>query len=204
MLQGLTAHYLVNDTWALRAGQSCLLHAGAGGVGQLLIQLAKQKGARVLATVGTEAKAQLARAAGADEVVALASQDFEEAARNFTQGKGMDVVYDSVGKDTFERSLRCLRPRGLLALFGQSSGPVPPFNPQLLAAHGSLFLTRPTLGNYIATREELEHRAAELFAAIQNGALRVSIGATFPLAQAAEAHRALEARATTGKVLLIP
>jgi NADPH2:quinone reductase len=180
------------------------LHAGAGGVGQLLIQLAKAKGAKVIATAGTAAKAELARSAGADEAIAMDSRDFEEAVKAITDGKGVDVVYDSIGKDTIDRSLRCLRPRGMLVLFGQSSGAVPPFDPQILAARGSLFFTRPTLGSYTATRSEIEKRAQDLFAAIAAGKLQVRIGHTYPLAQAAEAHRALEARATTGKVLLIP
>jgi NADPH2:quinone reductase len=204
MLQGFTAHYLVNDTWPLKAGESCLIHAGAGGVGLLAIQLAKAKGARVIATVGTEAKALLARGAGADEVVVTAAQDFEPATMRFSGGNGVDVVYDSIGKDTFERSVRCVRKRGLMVLFGQSSGAVGPVDPQLLASRGSIFLTRPTLGNYTATRAELAGRAEELFGLIGAGKLSVRIGATFPLAQAAEAHRALESRATTGKVLLIP
>jgi NADPH2:quinone reductase len=204
MLQGFTAHYLVNDTWPLRSGESCLLHAGAGGVGLLLTQLAKAKGARVFSTVGSEAKVALAKEAGADEVIVTTSRDFEEAVREFSGGRGVDVVYESIGKDTFERSLRCVRPRGLLALFGQASGPVPPFDPQILATRGSLFFTRPTLGTYIAARAEMEKRASDLFAAVAQGKLRVRIGATFPLAKVADAHRALEGRATTGKVLLIP
>ena len=204
MLQGLTAHYLTTDTWPLRPGETALVHAAAGGVGLLLVQLAKRRGARVLATVGDEAKAALAREAGADAVCVYAREDFAAAARAFTDGRGVDVVYDGVGRATWEGSLASLRPRGLLASFGNASGPVPPVAPLVLSQRGSLFLTRPTLAHYVATPAELRARAADLFAWLADGSLRVRIGATFPLAGTADAHRALEARATTGKVLLLP
>jgi NADPH2:quinone reductase len=204
MLQGTTAHYLVNDTFPLQEGQTCLVHAAAGGVGLLLCQLAKGKGARVIATAGNDEKAALARGAGADEVIVYARQDFEAETRRLTGGKGVDVVYDSVGKDTWERSLRSLRPRGMLVLFGQSSGAVPGISPQLLNQHGSLFLTRPSLVHYTATRAELLGRANAIFGFIRDGKLSVRIGATLPLAQAAQAHEMLAARKTTGKVLLQP
>lgn len=204
MLQGLTAHYLVTDTFALKAGDSALIHAAAGGVGLLLVQLAKRRGARVIATVGTEEKVALARAAGADEVVVYTRDPFTTAARNFTGGRGVDVVYDAVGKDTFTGSIDSLRPRGMLVSFGNASGPVPPFAPLLLAQKGSLFFTRPTLVHYTQTPAELRARTDDLFGAVLAGALQVRIGATFKLADAAEAHRALESRGTTGKVLLVP
>jgi len=203
MLQGLTAHYLTTDTWPLRAGETALVHAAAGGVGLLLVQLAKRRGARVLATVGDDAKAMLAREAGADAVCVYAREDFAAAARAFTEGRGVDVVYDGVGQATWEGSLASLRPRGLLASFGNASGPVPPVAPLVLSQRGSLFLTRPTLAHYVATPAELRARATDLFAWLADGSLRVRIGATFPLACTADAHRALEARATTGKVLLL-
>jgi NADPH2:quinone reductase len=204
MLQGMTAHYLAYSTFPLAPGQTALVHAAAGGVGQLLVQIAKQRGARVIGTAGSAEKVALAKSHGADEVINYAEQDFEAETRRLTNGAGVDVVYDSVGKATFDKSLNCLRPRGYLVLFGQSSGPVPPVDPQILNAKGSLFLTRPTLGNYIATREELLWRANDLFEWIGSGALKVRIDQAFPLADAAEAHRYLEARKTTGKVLLIP
>ena len=204
MLQGMTAHYLAHATFPLRRGDACVVHAGAGGVGLLLTQMAKRAGARVFTTVSTEEKAQLSKDAGADEVIRYTQEDFKDAVRRLTDGKGVRVVYDSVGRDTFEKSLDCLAPRGLLALFGQSSGAVPPFDPQVLAAKGSLFFTRPTLGHYIATREELLTRANDVFAWIADGSLKVRIGATFPLAEAARAHTELQARRTTGKVLLLP
>jgi NADPH2:quinone reductase len=204
MLQGLTAHYLACDTWPLRAGENALVHAAAGGVGLLLVQIAKRRGARVLATVGSEEKAALAREAGADAVCVYTRDNFATAAREFTGGRGVDVVYDGVGKETFENSLASLRPRGLLASFGNASGAVPPVAPLQLSQRGSLFLTRPTLAHYVATPAELRARAADLFAWISDGSLRVRIGATWPLAETAAAHRALEARATTGKVLLLP
>jgi NADPH2:quinone reductase len=204
LLQGMTAHYLAVDTFPLKAGDHALVHAGAGGVGLLLIQIAKRRGARVLATVGTEAKAELARGAGADAVCLYTRDNFTAAAREFTGGRGLDVVYDSVGKDTFAGSIDSLRPRGMMVTYGNSSGAVPEFAPLLLAQKGSLFITRPTLAHYTLTPSELRGRAAELFAWTASGALTVRIGATYPLAQAAEAHRALEGRQTTGKVLLVP
>jgi NADPH2:quinone reductase len=204
MLQGMTAHYLACDTFPLKAGDTALVHAAAGGVGLLLVQIAKRRGARVLAAVGSDAKVSLAREAGAEEVVVSAKENFADAARRFTGGRGVDVVYDSVGKDTFEGSLASLRPRGLLVAFGNASGPVAPFSPLLLSQKGSLFLTRPTLGHYTATSEELQMRVDDLFRWVASGELKVRLGATFPLADAAEAHRALEGRGTTGKLLLIP
>jgi NADPH2:quinone reductase len=203
-LQGLTAHYLACDTFPLKAGDTALVHAAAGGVGLLLVQIAKLRGARVLATVGTEEKGRLARAVGADEVCIYTRDNFTAAARQFTQGRGVDVVYDSVGKDTFAGSLDSLRPRGLLVSFGNSSGPVPPFAPLLLSQKGSLFFTRPTLGHYTETTAELQARADEVFGWVKSGALSVRVGVTFPLAFAADAQRALESRGTTGKVLLQP
>ena len=203
LLQGLTAHYLATDTFPLRPGDTALVHAAAGGVGLLLVQLAKQRGVRVLATVGTEEKAALAREAGADEVCLYTREDFSVAARRFTEGRGVDVVYDAVGQSTFEGSLNSLRPRGMLVSYGNASGPVPPFSPLVLSQKGSLFLTRPSLGDYTQTPEELQMRAAELLEAVRSGALHVRIGARFPLAEAAAAHRALEGRKTTGKVLLV-
>jgi len=204
MLQGMTAHYLVTSTYKLKRGDAALVHAAAGGVGLLLIQMAKQIGARVFGTVSTEEKAKLAREAGADEVIIYTEQDFQEEIKRATEGKGVEVVYDSVGKTTFMKSLESLAPRGLLALFGQSSGVVPPFDAALLAQKGSLFLTRPSLAHYTATREELLWRAGEVFKWIGAGQLKLRIGKRFPLAEASEAHRQLEGRATTGKVLLIP
>ena len=204
MLQGMTAHYLAHTTFPLRRGDSCLVHAGAGGVGLLLTQMAKRAGARVFTTVSTDEKARLSKEAGADEVIRYTQEDFKDAVRRMTDGKGVRVVYDSVGKDTFEKSLDCLAARGLLALFGQSSGAVAPFDAQVLAAKGSLFFTRPTLGHYIATRDELLARANDVFAWIGDGSLKIRIGDTFPLAEAARAHTELQARRTTGKVLLLP
>lgn len=204
MLQGMTAHYLVTSVYTLKAGDTALIHAAAGGVGLLLVQLAKRIGARAIGTVSTEAKAQLAREAGADEVIRYTEQDFETETRRLTDGKGVQVVYDSVGKDTFLKSLNTLAPRGMMALFGQSSGPVESFDPGLLAQKGSLFLTRPSLNAYAATREELLWRAGELFDWIKAGELKLRIEKTFPLSEAAEAHRQLEGRKTTGKVLLLP
>jgi NADPH2:quinone reductase len=204
MLQGMTAHYLSHSTFPLQEGNTCLIHAGAGGVGRLLIQMAKMRGARVLATAGSEEKAALAREAGADEVVLYRQDDFAEAAKKFTGGKGLDVVYDGVGKDTFDKGLTCLRPRGMMVLFGQASGPVPPLDPQILNARGSLFLTRPVLGAYTLDREELLWRAKDLFGWIAEGKLKLHIGATYPLADVAQAHRDLEGRKTTGKLVLIP
>ncbi len=204
ILQGMTAHYLAVSTFPLQPGHACLVHAAAGGVGLLLTQIAKRRGARVIGTAGTEAKAELARDAGADEVILYREQDFAAEVAHLTNGAGLQVVYDSVGKDTFESSLDCLAPRGYLALYGQSSGRVPPVDPQTLNAKGSLFLTRPTLGSYALTREELEWRAGEIFGWVADGSLNVHIGGTFPLAEAAEAHRRLEGRETTGKLLLTP
>jgi NADPH2:quinone reductase len=204
MLQGMTAHYLSHSTYPLKPGDVCIVQAAAGGVGLLLVQLAKRAGARVLATVSTDEKAALARAAGADEVIRYDQVDFDVEARRLTDGRGVDVVYDSVGKDTFDRSLASLAPRGMLVLFGQSSGPVPPLNPALLASKGSLFLTRPTLFHYVADADSLQARAADVLRWIAAGELRLRIGASFPLAEAALAHRALEGRKTTGKTLLLP
>nr|AIA12817.1 Zinc-binding dehydrogenase [uncultured bacterium] len=204
MLQGMTAHYLVTSTYPLKEGDTALIHAAAGGVGLLLIQMAKRIGARVFGTVSTEEKASLAREAGADEVIIYTEHDFQEEVMRATGGKGVQVVYDSVGKTTFMKSLDSLAPRGLLALFGQSSGSVPPFDAALLAQKGALFLTRPSLGHYTATREELLWRAGDVLAWVKAGELKLRIGKRFPLAEAAEAHRQLEGRATTGKVLLTP
>lgn len=204
MLQGMTAHYLANDTFPLQAGHVALVHAAAGGVGALLVQIAKAKGATVIATAGTPDKARLAREAGADHVIEYATTDFAEAARAIVGEHAIDVAYDAVGKDTWERSLSLLRPRGMLVIYGASSGAVPPIDPQKLAAAGSVFFTRPTLVNYISKREELVARTRDLFGAMQNGTLHVRIGATYPLADAAQAHRDLEARKTVGKLLLLP
>jgi len=204
MLQGMTAHYLVHGTRDTRPGDSALVHAAAGGVGLLLIQFLKAAGATVLGTCSTEEKAKLAREAGADQVILYTQCDFSEEVRSLTDGRGVDVVYDSVGRTTFEGSLRSLKPRGLLALFGQSSGVVPVFDLSRLNPLGSLFVTRPSLAHYTATRTELEQRAGYVLGAAADGTLQLRIGARFPLAQAAEAHRALEGRTTSGKVLLIP
>ncbi len=204
MLQGMTAHYLAHSSYPLKPGDACLVHAAAGGVGLLLCQLAKRAGARVIGTVSTEEKARLAREAGADEVILYTRQDFEAEVKSLTGGKGLQVVYDSVAKDTFEKGLNCLAPRGFMILYGQSSGPIGPLDPQILNAKGSLFLQRPSLNHHIITREELLERAGEVLGWIQKGELKLRIGATFPLAEAAEAHRQLEGRKTTGKVLLIP
>ncbi len=207
MLQGMTAHYLACDTFPLKPGDTALVHAAAGGVGLLLVQIAKKRGARVFATVGSEAKMPFAREAGADEVFNLNAgnpRKFHEAARAFTSGRGVDVVYDGVGKETFEGSLASLRARGMMVSYGNSSGAVPPFSPLLLSQKGSLFLTRPTLAHYTQTRAELDARSGNLFAWMASGALTVRVGASFPLVAAAEAHRALESRATTGKVVLLP
>ncbi len=204
MLQGMTAHYLACTTYPLKPGDACLVHAAAGGVGLLLCQVAKRRGARVIGTVSTREKAALAREAGADEVILYTEQDFEAEVKRLTRGAGVNVVYDSVGQTTFAKSLNCLAPRGMLVLFGQSSGPVGPFDPQLLSQKGSLFLTRPSLAHYVATRAELLARAQEVLGWIRAGTLKLRIGREFPLAQAAAAHRALEGRETAGKVLLIP
>jgi NADPH2:quinone reductase len=202
MLQGMTAHYLAHSTFPLAPGHQALVHAAAGGVGLLLVQMAKKRGARVLGTVSTEAKAKAARRAGADVVIRYTEEDFEAVARRETDGRGLDVVYDSVGKTTFDKSLRSLRPRGLLALFGQSSGPVPPFDPGELAKRGSLFLTRPTLGHYNLDRAEILARAGDVLSWMEKGELELTIDRTLPLAQAAEAHRLLESRQTSGKLVL--
>lgn len=203
MLQGMTAHYLTRSTFPLAAGQSCLVHAAAGGAGGLIVQMAKRAGARVFGTASTDAKAAEARALGADEVIVYTDADFESEVKRLTNGRGVDVVYDSVGATTFDKSLKVLRPRGLLALFGQSSGPVPPFDPTILNARGSLFLTRPSLAHYIGSREELLWRAGEVLPLATSGDLRVRISRTYPLADAAEAHRDLESRQTTGKLVLL-
>ena len=209
LLQGMTAHYLVDSTFPVRPGQTVLVHAGAGGVGLLLTQLAVTRGARVLTTVSTEEKAALSRAAGASDVIRYdqledLSDDLPAAVRALTGGEGVDTVFDGVGRSTFDASLASLRRRGGLALFGGASGPVPPVDPQRLNGAGSVYLTRPTLAHYTATRAELLARSTDLFTAVAAGTLTVRVGATFPLARAGEAHRALEARATTGKVLLLP
>ena len=204
MLQGMTAHYLSRSTFPLRSGHTCLIHAAAGGVGLLLVQMAKRLGARVIGTVSTGAKVEPAKRAGADHLILYSKEDFDTEVERLTDGRGVDVVYDSVGKNTFEQSLACLAPRGMLVLFGQSSGRVPPLNLQVLSAKGSLYVTRPTLAHYTATRDELTERAGDVLRWIEKGELDVRIGATFPLSEAAAAHRALEARATSGKVLLIP
>jgi NADPH:quinone reductase len=202
--QGLTAHYLAVSTYALKAGDTALVHAAAGGVGQLLVQMAKQRGARVIATVSTEAKAQVARELGADEVILYSQQDFQAETKRLTGGKGVEVVYDSVGKDTFEKSLNCLKPRGMMVLYGQSSGKVDPIDPQILNRKGSLFLTRPTLAHYLLTHDEFLGRANDLFNWTAAGKLKVRIDQTFPLPQAAAAHTYMEERRTLGKVLLAP
>lgn len=204
MLQGLTAHYLVSSTYSLKPGDACLVHAAAGGVGLLLCQMAKIRGARVLGTVSTPEKAALARAAGADDVILYTEQDFEAEVKRLTNGAGLPVIYDSVGRTTFEKGLNCLARRGMMVLYGQSSGSVGPFDPQVLSQKGSLFLTRPTLGHYIATSAELQARAKEVLGWVGSGAVKVRIERELPLAQAAEAHRLLEGRKTAGKVLLIP
>jgi NADPH:quinone reductase len=202
-LQGMTAHYLATSTYALKPGDTALVHAAAGGVGLLLVQIAKMKGARVIGTVSTAEKAALAKAAGADEVILYSEQDFEAEVLRLTDGKGVEVVYDSVAKTTFDKSLNCLGVRGVLALFGQSSGPVPAFDPARLAKKAA-FLTRPGLAHYTTTREELLQRAGDVFEWVRSGRLNVRISQTLPLRDAAEAHRLLEGRRTTGKVLLTP
>ncbi|HEV8474922.1 MAG TPA: quinone oxidoreductase [Methylomirabilota bacterium] len=204
MLQGLTAHYLACSTWPLKKGDTCLVHAAAGGVGLLLTQIAKLRGARVIGTVSTDEKAKLAREAGADEVILYTKQDFEVEVKRITNGKGLQVNYDSVGKTTFDKGFNVLAPRGMMVLFGQSSGPVGPLDPGILGAKGSLFLTRPSLVAHVATREELLQRAGDVLGWIRDGKLKLRMEFEFPLKDAAEAHRALEGRRTTGKVLLIP
>ena len=203
MLQGMTAHYLSHSTFPLQAGNTCIVHAAAGGVGLLLTQIAKKMGARVIATVGSDSKAELARQAGADHVVNYSTHDFQAEARGFTAGKGVDVVYDSVGASTFTKSLDSLKPRGMMVTYGNASGPVPAVEPLLLNQKGSLFLTRPSLGAYAANREELLWRAGDLFKWILAGELKLRIEHTYPLANARRAHEDLEARKTTGKLLLL-
>src|SRR5215470_11074897 len=204
MLQGMTAHYLLYTTYPLKAGEIALVHAAAGGMGQLLVQLAKNIGARVIATVGSDEKAKLAREAGADEVIIYTRQDFDVETKRLTNGKGVDVVYDGVGKTTFDKDFEVLRPRGYLVLFGGASGPVPPFDPMKLTAKGSLVLTRPSLGHFIATREELEQRASDVLGWIAEGKVKLRLAHTYKLEDAQQAHRDLEGRKTTGKLLLIP
>jgi len=203
MLQGMTAHYLTHSTFPLKQSDTCLVHAAAGGVGLLLVQMARRIGARVFGTVSTEAKAELARGAGAQEVILYTQQDFEAEVKRLTGGRGVDVVYDSVGATTFMKSLGCLRPRGLLALFGQSSGPVPPFDPNILNGKGSLFLTRPSLAHHCLTRDELLWRAGDVLGWVASGDLKLRMVHTYPLAEAAQAHRDLESRKTSGKLLLL-
>jgi NADPH2:quinone reductase len=204
MLQGMTAHYLLHSSYPLKNGETALIHAAAGGMGLLLTQWAKHIGARVIGTAGSDDKAALARDAGADDVIVYTRQDFEAETKRLTNGCGVDVVYDGVGKDTFAKDLNILRPRGYLVLFGGASGPVPPFDPILLTQKGSLFLTRPSLGHYIAAREELEWRAGDVLRMIGSGKLKLLIGKKYKLEDAAQAHRDLEGRKTTGKLLVIP
>lgn len=204
MLQGMTAHYLTHSTFPLKPGQTCLVHAAAGGAGRLIVQMAKMRGARVLGTTSTEAKAELARQAGIDEVIFYTKQDFEAEVKRLTGGQGVDVVYDSVGAPTYMQGLNCLHPRGMMVLFGQSGGKVPPLDPTILNTKGSLFLTRPSLAHYCATREELLWRAGDVLQWVASGKVKLAIERIYPLAQAAQAHRDLESRATAGKLLLIP
>ncbi len=204
MLQGITAHYLVHDTFPLKKGETALIHAAAGGVGLLLVQMAKNIGARVIATVGTQEKAKLAREAGADDVILYAQQDFEVETKRLTDGKGVHVIYDGVGKTTFDKDLEVLRQRGYLVLFGASSGPVPPFDLAKLGHKGSLFITRPTLVHHMATNEELQKRATDVLTMIATGRIKLRIEHIYPLKEVQQAHRELEARKTTGKLLLIP
>jgi NADPH:quinone reductase len=204
MLQGMTAHYLSHSTYRLSSGDACLVHAAAGGTGLLLCQMARRRGARVIGTVSTEQKAELARAAGAEEVILYTTQDFVAETKRLTGGAGVQVIYDSVGRTTFLKGLDCLARRGMMVLFGQSSGPVAPVDPQILNQKGSLFLTRPSLPHYVSTRAELLERANAVLGWVEDGSLKVRIEREFPLAAAAEAHRELESRRTTGKLLLIP
>jgi NADPH2:quinone reductase len=204
MLQGMTAHYLSHSTYSLQSGETALIHAAAGGVGLLLVQMAKKIGARVIGTAGTQEKAQLAREAGAGECIVYTEKDFETETRRLTDGKGVHVVYDGVGKDTFDKDLNILRPRGYLVLFGGASGAVPPFDLMKLSQKGSLYITRPTLAYYTATREELEWRANDVMQMIVRGELKLRIHKAYPLAEARQAHRDLEGRKTTGKLLLKP
>jgi len=202
MLQGMTAHYLTHSTFALKPGDACLVHAAAGGAGGLTVQMAKMLGARVFGTVSTEEKARIAREHGADEAILYTQQDFEMEVKRLTSGRGVDVVYDSVGKTTFDKSLNSLRPRGMMVLFGQSSGPVPPFDANILNGKGSLFLTRPSLGHYVLTREELLWRAGDVLSWVASGKLKLRVDRSYPLAEAARAHEDLESRKTAGKLLL--
>jgi NADPH2:quinone reductase len=202
MLQGMTAHYLTHSTYPLKRDDTCLVHAAAGGAGLLIVQMAKALGARVIGTVSTDAKARLAHENGADETIRYTDQDFEQEVKRLTGGRGVDVVYDSVGKTTFDKSVNCLRPRGVMALFGSSSGPVPPFDPQVLNAKGSLFLTRPSLAHHVLTREELLWRAGAVLSGVESGSLRLRIDHVYALGHVADAHRALEGRTTTGKLLV--
>ena len=204
MLQGMTAHYLTHSTFHLKSGDTCLVHAAAGGAGRLIVQMAKMLGARVLGTTSTEGKAEIARQAGIDEIIFYTKQDFEAEVKRLTSGRGVDVVYDSVGATTYLQGLNCLRPRGMMVLFGQSGGKVPPIDPTILNTKGSLYLTRPTLAHYCANREELLWRAGDVLQWIASGKLKLAIDRTYPLAQAAQAHRDLESRATAGKILLVP
>lgn len=204
MLQGMTAHYLTHATFPLQRGQTALVHAAAGGVGLLLVQIAKMLGARVIGTVSTEEKVTLARDAGADHVIRYDIRDFETEVKNITRGRGVDVVYDSVGRATFEKSLNCVKRRGMVVLFGQSSGPVPPTDLNILNAKGSLYVTRPSLAHYAATQEEIDWRAGDILEWISEGKLKLTIDRSFPLHEAAKAHQALESRGTKGKVLLLP
>jgi len=204
MLQGMTAHYLVTSTYPLKKGDICLIQAAAGGMGLLLCQMAKMRGATVIGTVSTEEKAALAKEAGADHVILYTKQDFEPEVKRITDGAGVHVVYDGVGQTTFDKGINCLRPRGLMALFGAASGPVPPLDLQILNARGSLFVTRPSLNHHIAARSELLERAGDVLGWVRDGKVKLRVEHQFPLAEAAEAHRALEGRKTTGKILLIP
>jgi NADPH2:quinone reductase len=204
MLQGMTAHYLVTASYPLKKGDWCLVQAAAGGMGLLLCQLGKMLGATVIGTASTDEKAALAKAAGAEHVIVYTRQDFEAEVKRITNGRGVDVVYDGVGASTFDKGLNCLRPRGFMILFGAASGPVPPVDLQVLNQRGSLFVQRPSLNHHIATREELLQRAGEVLGWVRDGKLKLRVEHQFPLAQAAEAHKALEGRKTTGKILLIP
>jgi len=204
LLQGMTAHYLVYDTFPLEKGQTALVHAAAGGVGLLLVQMAHNIGARVIGTVSADEKAKLAKEAGADDIILYTKTDFEAETKRLTNGRGVDVVYDSVGKDTFEKGLNLLRPRGMMALYGGSSGAVAPFDPMILTQKGSLFLTRPSLGAYVLTPAELDRRAEAVFEMVRDGGLKLRIEHIYPLAEAQQAHRDLAGRKTTGKILLIP